>query len=191
LIFVVTGVHKHGFNRLVKAVDDLTGQQLIKNAFIQTGFSTYQPKHCQWTKAMDFQQFEQRMDQADIIITHGGAGCIAGTLERNKPAIVVPRLKKYNEHNNDHQLELTSVLEKSGRVLAVYDIKNLFTTIEKASKFKPSPAVGNSKIVEIVRNFLVETAKKRTEMLKSSGNTNDSIFIRMYRCTTGVGNPQV
>ena len=161
MIFVVTGVHEHGFNRLIKAVDDLVWKGIIGDAFIQTGFSTYQPKYCKWRKSIDFPKFEQYMDEADIIISHGGAGCIAGALERDKPTIVVPRLKRYNEHNNDHQLELASVLEKSGRVLVAYDIKDLAEIIEKARNFRPQQLVGESRIVSIIRDFLVETAKQK------------------------------
>ncbi len=55
-------------------------------------FSSYEPKFCKWTKAIDFGEFEKLMDEADIIITHGGAGCIAGAIERDKATVVVLRL---------------------------------------------------------------------------------------------------
>ena len=155
----MTGVHEHGFNRLVRVVDELAGQGVIHDVFIQTGFSTYLPKYCKWCKAIDFLEFEKCMDKAEIVITHGGAGCIAGAIERNKPTIVVPRLKKYNEHNNDHQLELASALGKSGRVLVAYEVNDLAQLIEKAQHFKPKPATENSQIVKIVRDYLVKTAR--------------------------------
>jgi UDP-N-acetylglucosamine transferase subunit ALG13 len=161
LIFVVTGIHEHGFNRLVKAVDDMAGHKLIHDVFMQTGFSTYVPQNCRWLKAMDFVEFEKNMNEADIIISHGGAGCIAGALERGKPTIVVPRLKKYGEHNNDHQLELTAILEQTGRILAVYDIKDLTQAVKKAVNFTPQAATGNSHITEIIRDFLNTTAREK------------------------------
>lgn len=154
-------MHQHPMNRLVKAVDELAGQGIIQDVFIQTGFSSYRPKYCKWVQAIDFIGFERCMEEAEIIVSHGGAGCIAGALERNKPIVVVPRLKKYNEHNNDHQLELASVLEKSGRALVVYDIKDLADTIKKARNFRPVLAVGESQVIDIIRKFLVETAKQK------------------------------
>ncbi len=161
MIFVATGVHEHAFNRLVKAMDKLAELGIVHDVFIQTGFSDFQPKYCKWSKAIDFPEFEQCMDEADIIISHGGAGCIAGALERNKPTILVPRLKKYNEHNDDRQLELASVLEKSGRVLVVRDINDLAQMIEKVWDFKPKRVIAESNIVDIIRDFLVETAEKK------------------------------
>ena len=161
MIFVVTGVHEHGFDRLVMEVDKLAGEGKINDVYIQTGFAAFKPINCEFSKAIDFYEFEEKMDKADLIISHGGAGCIAGALERNKPTILVPRLKKFNEHNNDHQLELVSVLEKQGRVLAVYNIRNLYNMIRRAWQFKPLPSIGTDEIVRMIRKFLFKIAKKK------------------------------
>lgn len=161
MIFAVTGVHEHQFNRLVKALDELVGGGVIQDVVIQTGYSTYIPQNCKWSKAIDFDEFEKYIAEADVVVSHGGAGCIAGALERNKPIIVVPRLRKHGEHNNDHQLELASVLEKAGRVLVLHDINNLGQMIEEARTFKPKAAAGESNIARIVREFLMETAAKK------------------------------
>jgi UDP-N-acetylglucosamine transferase subunit ALG13 len=142
-------------------VDKLAGEGKIEDVYIQTGFATFKPKYCDYRKAIDFYEFEQKMDKADLIISHGGAGCIAGALELKKPTILVPRLKKYNEHNNDHQLELVSVLEKAGRVLAVYDIRNLEKMIRKAWQFKPMSSKGKNIIVHTIRKFLSEIAEQK------------------------------
>jgi hypothetical protein len=56
-------VHEHGFNRLVRVVDELAGQGAIHDVFIQTGFSTYLPKYCKWCKAIDFSEFEKGHDK--------------------------------------------------------------------------------------------------------------------------------
>ena len=41
-----------------------------------------------------------------ILITHGGAGTVIDAVKRGKRTIVVPRLSKYREHIDDHQMEL-------------------------------------------------------------------------------------
>ena len=41
-----------------------------------------------------------------ILITHGGAGTVIDAVKRGKRTIVVPRLSKYREHVDDHQMEL-------------------------------------------------------------------------------------
>ena len=133
----------------------------ISDVFIQTGYSTYEPKHCEWAKSIDFLEFQQRLDEADIVIAHGGAGCIADALERNKPIVVVPRLAKYDEHNNDHQLELSGVLEESGRILVAYEIEDLLPLLEKAKQFTPAQPTGSNQIANLIRDHISAYANRR------------------------------
>ena len=46
------------------------------------------------------------MEKANIVITHGGTGAIIGAVKKGKKVIAVPRLAKYGEHVDDHQLQL-------------------------------------------------------------------------------------
>lgn len=51
MIFVTVGTHEQQFNRLITCVDEMKENGLIKEeVMIQTGFSTYIPKSCQWKK---------------------------------------------------------------------------------------------------------------------------------------------
>lgn len=51
-------------------------------------------------------KFSQIMDKAEIVITHGGTGAIIGAVKKGKKVIAVPRLARYGEHVDDHQLQL-------------------------------------------------------------------------------------
>nr|MBC8228416.1 glycosyltransferase family 28 [bacterium] len=103
-----------------------------------------------------FEVFEKLLDESEIIISHGGAGCIADGLERNKPVVVVPRLSKCGEASNDNQVGLTNQLAKEGRILAVYDINELESAIEKARHFNPSASKSENRIVKIISDYLAE-----------------------------------
>ena len=46
------------------------------------------------------------MDACDVVVTHGGTGAIIGAVKDNKKVIAVPRLAKYGEHVDDHQIEI-------------------------------------------------------------------------------------
>lgn len=51
MIFVTVGTHEQPFNRLIQKVDELKKDGVItEDVIIQTGFSTYEPKYCQWSK---------------------------------------------------------------------------------------------------------------------------------------------
>ena len=84
MIFVTVGTHEQPFNRLVKAVDELKRDGIItEDVIMQTGFSTYEPKYCQWSKLIPYQQMIKNVEDARIVITHGGDGDIIGSTKKN------------------------------------------------------------------------------------------------------------
>lgn len=73
MIFVTVGTHEQPFNRLIKKIDELKQDGTIEeDVIIQTGFSTYEPKYCQWSKLIPYQQMVKNVADARIVITHGG-----------------------------------------------------------------------------------------------------------------------
>ena len=127
MIFVTVGTHEQPFNRLVKKIDELKRDGVIKeDVIIQTGFSTYEPKYCQWSKLIPYQQMIKNVADARIVITHGGPASFIMPLQIGKTPIVVPRQYKYGEHVNDHQVEFASnVSERMGTIIDVEDIDKL------------------------------------------------------------------
>ena len=108
MIFVTVGTHEQPFNRLIQKVDKLKRDGVIKDdVIIQTGFSTYEPKYCQWSKLIPYQQMVKNVADARIVITHGGPASFIMPLQIGKTPIVVPRQHQYNDHVNDHQGEFT------------------------------------------------------------------------------------
>ncbi|MFH1105981.1 MAG: PssE/Cps14G family polysaccharide biosynthesis glycosyltransferase [Candidatus Aenigmatarchaeota archaeon] len=138
LIFVTVGTHKQQFNRLVKAVDDFVAAGKIKDSVImQTGNSTYAPKNCKHFKFTGKVIIRKIQKNAKVIITHAGAGTIIEALSYKKPVIVVPRLKKFGEHTDDHQIDLADNLSRHGIVETVYDVNVLPALIRR---IKPTHA---------------------------------------------------
>jgi len=93
------------------------------------------------------------LKNSDLVISHAGAGSIMTTLVNNKPLILVPRLKKYGEVVDDHQLELAREMEKQGRAIVAYDTNDLGKKIEEAKKIKIKKLT-KSKIPQIIEDFL-------------------------------------
>ena len=91
MIFVTVGTHEQPFNRLVKKIDELKGNGTIQDdVFIQTGFSTYEPKNCQWSKLIPYNQMIKNVEDARIVITHGGPARFNMPLQILKIPFVVP-----------------------------------------------------------------------------------------------------
>jgi UDP-N-acetylglucosamine transferase subunit ALG13 len=131
LIFVTVGTHNQGFERLVKKIDEIAGE-LEEEVVIQRGHTSYEPMHARFFDFAPREEMGEWVDKARLIVTHGGAGSIVFALSKRKPVVVVPRLKKYGEHVNDHQIELARALEKEGRVKAVLDVDELKECIDEA-----------------------------------------------------------
>ena len=161
MIFVTVGTHTQSFNRLLQKVDELVEKGKIKEKVIaQIGYSTYKPKNYNYFTFTSGRKILELNKKAKIIITHAGVGSIITALQFKKPIIVVPRLKKFNEHVNDHQLQIAKAFEKEGKILACYDINELEKIIKKAKKFKPKVKKKKSKILSILEEYLKKLEKE-------------------------------
>ncbi len=131
MIFVTVGTHEQPFNRLVKYMDMMKKHGRISDdIIIQTGFSTYEPQFCEWSKLYPYEKMTELVSEARIVITHGGPSSFIMPLQIGKIPIVVPRQLKYNEHVNNHQVEFSNaVAERQGNIIVVEDIKKLESTI--------------------------------------------------------------
>ena len=127
MIFVTVGTHEQPFNRLIKKIDELKQDGTIEeDVIIQTGFSTYEPKYCQWSKLIPYQQMVKNVADARIVITHGRPASFVMPLQIGKTPIVVPRQHQFNEHVNDHQVDFSrNVAERMGTIILVEDIETL------------------------------------------------------------------
>lgn len=127
MIFVTVGTHEQQFNRLISCVDDLKQDGVIQeDVFIQTGFSTYKPKYCCWSKLIPYEEMVKYVAEARIVITHGGPASFIMPLQMGKVPIVVPRQFQFGEHVNDHQLEFTKAMkDRYGNILVVEDMNDL------------------------------------------------------------------
>ena len=156
LIFVCTGSRNYQFDRLLKKLDELVLQQSIKEEiYAQIGKSNYHPKAFSYVNYVDTDEFEELQKNARIVITHGGVGTIVSALKKEKTVIGVPRLKMYEEHIDDHQVQIVKVFEEKGYIKAVYNMDDLMGAIrffDEGTALKKYS--GNSEIINIIDDFL-------------------------------------
>lgn len=161
MIFVTVGTHEQPFNRLVQKVDELKRDNIIKeDVIIQTGFSIYEPRFCQWSKLIPYQQMVKYVEDARIVITHGGPASFIMPLQIGKTPIVVPRQHQFNEHVNNHQMEFArNVAKRMGTIISVEDIETLGEIISNYDQIvarmshgmRSNNAKFNKELKEIVR----------------------------------------
>ncbi len=128
MIFVTVGTHEQQFNRLVEYMDNLN---LSEEVIIQRGYSDYVPSRCRSEKLLPYSEMEKLVEQARIVVTHGGPSSIMMPLQMGKIPIVVPRQNRYGEHVNDHQVEFVQKISESIDIIPVYDIQELGDIIRK------------------------------------------------------------
>ena len=153
MIFVTVGTHEQPFNRLIEEVDCLKKENIItEDVFVQIGFSSYEPKFCQWSRLISFDQMSEFMQKADIIITHGGPATFMSAIAKGKKPIVVPRQEKYNEHVNDHQVDFAQqVKERYDSIEVVTDISELGNYLNRDLKIDGNGSSNNKQFNDKLR----------------------------------------
>ena len=160
MIFVTVGTHEQQFNRLIKAVDDLVADGTIKEeVVIQKGFSDYEPKNCKAYKLIGYKEMQNYYDKAHTIITHGGPASFMAALERNKTPIVMPRLKNFDEHVNNHQDYFCREVEKRFKnIVVVRDKDSLKMALRSSVKTKNNntgnDTAFNASLREVIEGML-------------------------------------
>lgn len=126
MIFVTVGSRNYPFDRLFRKLDELYEDgTLTEPMFAQIGTSPYLPKHFGYRDFISPEEFERKIEEADIVVSHGASGSIMKALNAGKKVIAVTRLAKYGEHINDHQIQNNEAFAANNYVIAVYEMEDL------------------------------------------------------------------
>lgn len=156
MIFVTLGSQKFQFDRLLQKVDALIADGTITDEVLaQTGHSGYSPEHFQAIPFMDRDTFAENMAKASFIITHAGTGAIIGAVKNGKKVIAVPRLSKYNEHVDDHQLQIVAQFDELGIIEPCYDVDKLGQLYCAAQDKEYTPYQSNTaNVIQSINTYL-------------------------------------
>lgn len=161
MIFVSVGMHIQGFDRLIQKMDEIAGE-IDEEVIMQIGFTQYQPKNAKYFNSInELQKIQELNRKARIVVCHGGAGTIITALAEGTPVIAIPRLKKYNEHLNDHQLELVNELAKNGIITKVQDINELEHLIKIHDGKKVEIKKERELLIKTLREYIDNLEEKR------------------------------
>ncbi|MDO4982695.1 MAG: PssE/Cps14G family polysaccharide biosynthesis glycosyltransferase [Eubacteriales bacterium] len=156
MIFICTGSQKFQFDRLLEAVDTLAGSGTItEKIFAQSGYCTYRPEHFEYKPFLDRNEFAQKLDEADIVITHGGTGVIISAVKKRKKVIAVPRRAEYGEHVDDHQLQLLGQFKELDLICECDDPALLAEAIETVKHREYKAYVSNTRrMMDSIAEFI-------------------------------------
>lgn len=152
MVLVTVGTQKQAFDRLfdlIRSSKELKKEELV----VQRGYTKC--NNSKRIKAFDFiplDEMEDYISKADLVISHGGVGTIFSAIKKGKKVIAIPRLAKYGEHINDHQIEICEALEKEGYILYYKDgIDNFDELIKKARNTSFEKYDSNDNYIQILR----------------------------------------
>jgi UDP-N-acetylglucosamine transferase subunit ALG13 len=81
--------------------------------------------------------------EADVVITHAGAGSALTALEMGRLPVLVPREAAYGEHVDDHQQQVARELQRRGLAIscsiANLDIETLVDAASQSVQAVPNP----------------------------------------------------
>lgn len=103
MIFLTVGTQLP-FDRLIKVVNDFSLLNPHMKIVGQVGKTELKGLNFESHETLSISQFDEFLNQADVIISHAGMGTILTALTAGKALFMMPRLFKYGEHRNDHQL---------------------------------------------------------------------------------------
>jgi UDP-N-acetylglucosamine transferase subunit ALG13 len=129
MIVVTVGTHEQPFDRLIRAVAALEGDEPL---LVQYGSSQVAHGRGEWVDYMSFDALAERAAGARAFVCHAGVGSIVLARRCGHTPIVVPRRHELGEHVDDHQLSLARRLAKAGVVTMVEDVDLLADAIRDA-----------------------------------------------------------
>lgn len=154
MIFVTLGTSDYPFTRLLKQIDNLIENNIVKNIIVQCVNEDYQPKNFTIIKNLDKKEFNEYLKKAEVVITHGGVGTIIDCIKMGKKVIAFPRKAEYGEAKNNHQEQIINNLKNTGSILTG-EINNLAKLLEevktlKKIKLKSNNDNFNNQLCEII-----------------------------------------
>lgn len=163
MIFVTLGSQKFQFNRLLIEIDRLVDEgKMNEEVFAQIGYSDYKPKSYRYKEFLDRDEFNNLMDKCNTVLTHGGTGAIIGAVKKEKRVIAVPRLAKFGEHVDDHQIQIVSEFKDLSFIEAIYDISDLKNALNEIENKKFERYISNTDIlIKDIEEFITNQTNQK------------------------------
>lgn len=156
MILVLLGTQNNSFHRLLEEIQkNIDNGNIKEEVVVQKGYTKFESENMTMYTQLPVDELKKLIDKADLVITHGGVGSIITAIEENKKVIAVPRLKKYKEHVNDHQLDIIKSFDDAGYIIGLDSVEKLGEALNKVKDFEPKRYIKNTgNILKIVENFI-------------------------------------
>ena len=155
MIFVTTGTCEP-FDRLLEAIDGLETDERI---VAQCGESHVRPRRAECVDFLAFDDLRRLVDEARVVVTHGGVGSILVAINAGVRPVVVPRSRSFGDAVDDHQIGFSRRLNAAGSIVLVEnadDLGDVLATV--AGRHAPARSIStapeNAGLVQELRRYL-------------------------------------
>ncbi len=158
MIFITLGSQKFQFDRLLIEMDRLIEKGIIYDkVYAQIGYCNYIPKNFEYTKFLNRDEFSLNIEKSDIVITHAGTGVIVNAVKKGKKVIAVPRLAKYGEHVDDHQIQIIKQFKELNLICGLDDCSQLEKALLEIHEKKFNSYISNTqKYINEIDKYILE-----------------------------------
>lgn len=134
LVLVTVGTERYPFRRLVGWVDEWARTDLGRRArcFVQYG-STPRPRTADGADFLPFPELRDLLASATAVVCHGGTGSVMLARSLGRKPIVVPRVKRYGENVDDHQVDFAHRLRSLGEAETAESFEELSRLLDEAA----------------------------------------------------------
>jgi len=159
MIVVTVGTNEAPFDRLLRAFD---GARPDEELLVQHGPSSLRPAGARCVPFLSYDELADAIRRARVVVMHAGVGSIMTALANGKRPIVVPRLRRFGEAVDDHQVALARRLDAAGLVTLVESPDDVLGAVE-TSAGSPGVELGaNPRLVAELKEYVASVLPQST-----------------------------
>ena len=149
------------FPRLIDWIERARQEGLLPpELIVQTGTGGRAIADAECHEGLPFDIVGQILDEADIVICHGGTGSIITALQRGCHVIVIPRQYALGEHYDDHQSEIADAFALRGLLQVARDYPAFVAALSAVKARTPRMATTNPQaLAEWLRAYIAAANK--------------------------------
>jgi UDP-N-acetylglucosamine transferase subunit ALG13 len=135
-------------DRVVVAIDGLIENgDITEPVIVQAASFNVRPRHARPVGIVPYEELAAWAKEATVVVTHGGPGSIMLALAEGREPVVIPRMARYHEHVDDHQVQFVHWLHDRRGIRFVADLELLGQAIDDARRAQPQVHIGPSPAV--------------------------------------------
>lgn len=151
MIYVTVSGCSRPFMRLLDKMEEIAGE-IDEKVIMQTG-TDYVSQNALVKKYFPRDEANRLIKESRLVVAHAGIGVIICALKFFTPIVIFPRLKKFNEHFDDHQLDICKILENRQGIRVVYDAQHLKDAISFSER-SAQERNGKQNLIKEIRHYL-------------------------------------